>query len=142
MKHKDKILELYNSGMSYSQIQKELGCSKGTISYHVGLGQKEKTAERSRKIVSKIRKYVQEYKQELGCTDCKEKYPYWILDLDHLEDKKFSINKFKDYTRSLDVVIEEMKKCEVVCANCHRNRTFLRSLASGSSILDIEGYYQ
>lgn len=31
---KNKILELRKSGMSYSQISEEIGCSKSTISYH------------------------------------------------------------------------------------------------------------
>ena len=29
----DKILKLFQTGYSYSQIQKELGCSMGSISY-------------------------------------------------------------------------------------------------------------
>lgn len=33
---KDEILKLYREGLTYSEIQKELGCSKGTISYHCG----------------------------------------------------------------------------------------------------------
>ena len=32
---KDEIIILYNSGLTYSKIQKQLGCSKGTISYHL-----------------------------------------------------------------------------------------------------------
>ena len=36
------IKELYEKGLSYREIEKELGCSKGTISYHLGKGQKEK----------------------------------------------------------------------------------------------------
>lgn len=46
MKVKDKILELRQLGYSYLEIQKKLKCSKGTISYHCGDGQKEKTAHR------------------------------------------------------------------------------------------------
>jgi 5-methylcytosine-specific restriction endonuclease McrA len=38
-----EILQLREQGLSYREIQKELGCSKGTISYHLGKGQKEKT---------------------------------------------------------------------------------------------------
>lgn len=46
---KSKILELRSQGKSYREIQKELGCSKSTISYHCGDGQKEKTKERTQK---------------------------------------------------------------------------------------------
>jgi DNA-binding CsgD family transcriptional regulator len=40
---KEKILELRSKGYNYNQIKDAIGCSKGTISYHCGKGQKEKT---------------------------------------------------------------------------------------------------
>lgn len=43
---KDQILKLREEGKTYNEIQKILGCSKGTISYHCGKGQKEKTKRR------------------------------------------------------------------------------------------------
>lgn len=43
---KTKILKLRDEGKTYNEISNELGCSKGTISYHCGVGQKEKTAKR------------------------------------------------------------------------------------------------
>jgi 5-methylcytosine-specific restriction endonuclease McrA len=46
MKVKEKILELRALGYSYKKIQDEIKCSKGTISYHCGEGQKEKYAKR------------------------------------------------------------------------------------------------
>lgn len=46
---KNRILELRAAGKTYKEIQYEIGCSKGTISYHCGDGQKEKTKIRTRK---------------------------------------------------------------------------------------------
>jgi len=43
------ILDLRSKGWSYNKIVKELGCSKGTVAYHCGPGQKEKNVERTRK---------------------------------------------------------------------------------------------
>jgi 5-methylcytosine-specific restriction endonuclease McrA len=43
---KEEILRLKSEGKSYKEIQELLGCSKGTISYHCGTGQKEKTKNR------------------------------------------------------------------------------------------------
>lgn len=40
---KEQILELRAQGKSYNEIAKLLGCSKGTVSYHCGEGQKEKS---------------------------------------------------------------------------------------------------
>jgi 5-methylcytosine-specific restriction endonuclease McrA len=48
---KDKILELRLEGKSYSEIQNLLGCSKSTISFHCGEGQKEKNKLRRRKFL-------------------------------------------------------------------------------------------
>jgi hypothetical protein len=48
MKHRDKIIELRNQGKSYKQIKSLLGCSLGTICYHLGSGQKEKHLIRDR----------------------------------------------------------------------------------------------
>lgn len=44
---KEQILKLRNEGKSYDEIVKILGCSKGTISYHCGVNQKEKTKIRA-----------------------------------------------------------------------------------------------
>jgi hypothetical protein len=46
---KDKILELRSQGHSYKYIENVLGCSKGTISFHCGVGQKEKSLARNNK---------------------------------------------------------------------------------------------
>jgi len=42
----ENILKLREQGYSYRQIHKELKCSMGTISYHLGKGQKEKNKTR------------------------------------------------------------------------------------------------
>ena len=44
---KEIIIDLRNKGYSYRQIRNETGISNGSISYHAGEGQKEKTIERS-----------------------------------------------------------------------------------------------
>ena len=51
--HKSQILELRSQGLSYKEIQNQLGCSKSTISYHLGEGQKEKSNKRLQETRSK-----------------------------------------------------------------------------------------
>lgn len=46
---KPRILNLREKGYTYSQIQNELNCSKSTISFHLGEGQKEKVLQRQKK---------------------------------------------------------------------------------------------
>lgn len=52
---KEKILKLRSQGRTYNEIQKELGCSKSTISFHCGEGQKEKNRIRTKKAHKKRR---------------------------------------------------------------------------------------
>jgi hypothetical protein len=51
---KEKIIELRNEGKTYNEIQNILKCSKSTISYHCGEGQKEKTKNRTKKNLEKL----------------------------------------------------------------------------------------
>jgi 5-methylcytosine-specific restriction endonuclease McrA len=44
--HKDDILRLNEEGKSYREIEKILGCSKGTISHHLGKGVKDRSNKR------------------------------------------------------------------------------------------------
>ena len=134
MQLKNKILQLRKEGYSYNQIQKELNCSKGTISYHLGVGQKDKVDKRRIDGRNKITKYIQEYKSNKSCADCKENYPYWIMEFDHLSNKEFTISQFRKHMISLDKIKEEIEKCEVVCGNCHKNRTFNRSIKSAGNV--------
>lgn len=55
------------------------------------------------------------------CTDCGNSFPPECMDFDHLEDKKFNIGQM--YKLRAAVLLQEIAKCEVVCANCHRTRT-------------------
>lgn len=133
-----QILELYGAGKSYRQIAAELGCSKGTISYHVGNNQKEKTRQRTRDKRDKIKKYLQEYKQGKSCVDCREEYPYYVLEFDHCRGvKEFTIADYRNHTESLQKIVEEISKCDVVCANCHKTRTYMRSMVSPDNGIDL-----
>ena len=46
---KEKIIALAEQGLNYDQIKRRLNCSKSTISYHLGDGQKDKAYARVRK---------------------------------------------------------------------------------------------
>lgn len=56
------------------------------------------------------------------CADCGKTYPYFVMDFDHRGDKDRSVSKMM--TRSLAKILAEIEKCDLVCANCHRVRTF------------------
>lgn len=138
---KERILALREQGKSYREIQEELGCSKGTIAYHCGAGQKDKTLSRQHDRRSQITKFIQEYKQSVGCKDCGENYPFFLLDFDHLDDKEFDVSSYRTKTLSLEKVKAEIAKCDVVCANCHRSRTYYRALKRLDNTMDIDKHY-
>ncbi len=74
------------------------------------------------------RKYVRDYKlQNSICADCGISYPPHILDFDHLRDKKFGISGQGIKDNTLENIKKEIEKCEIVCSNCHRHRTYMRS---------------
>ena len=136
MKHKEKIIELRSQGKTYLEIQNILGCSKSTIAYHVGSGQKQKTKDRTNRNRTLQKRKLWKYKEKLGCQDCGEKYPHWMLDFDHkpeytkLDSPTQIIHKY-----SAARAFEELNKCDVVCPNCHRIRTYKRN-QSGYKNLD------
>lgn len=68
--------------------------------------------------------YIREKKQ-VPCADCGISYPYYVMDFDHLRDKKFLVAHLVN--QGWNRIDEELSKCEVVCSNCHRIRTFKRS---------------
>jgi len=70
--------------------------------------------------------YLLEYFASHPCTDCGESDPV-VLEFDHLdaETKLFNVGQALAYRR-WQSILEEIEKCEVVCANCHRRRTARR----------------
>lgn len=61
-----------------------------------------------------------------SCTDCKYRFHPFCMDFDHLENKEINIADMLSLNYSLKKVLEEIKKCDLVCANCHRLRTWNR----------------
>jgi hypothetical protein len=65
--------------------------------------------------------YLIEYFRTWPCADCGESDPI-VLEFDHRGDKLFTISgAIRD--RNWQSVLDEIAKCDVVCANCHRRRT-------------------
>lgn len=130
MSYKKQILALREQGKSYSEIKSELGCSKGTISYYLGENQKEKQIKRNRNSKRKIAQEINEIKEASPCADCGKHFPFYAMDFDHIEDNKVnSVSRLKILV-GREEVFKEIEKCELVCANCHRGRTYHRSVGN------------
>lgn len=59
------------------------------------------------------------------CADCGVQYGSEVMEFDHIDPstKKFSLANART---SLENILIEAAKCDVVCANCHRIRTSIR----------------
>ena len=68
---------------------------------------------------------VREEKAKRGCEDCGEGDPK-VLDLHHRDPatKKFTFGKSGNLSLSWPRIVEEINKCDVLCANCHRRRHY------------------
>ena len=59
------------------------------------------------------------------CSDCGVQYPYYVMQFDHVRgEKKFNIGQ--GWNNSIQALTEEIAKCDIVCANCHAERTYQR----------------
>jgi hypothetical protein len=77
----------------------------------------------------RVTEFIDNYKRERSCADCGlsgKEFPY-VLDFDHKNgsfNKKFNIGSWSHSVLSIKAIEREIAKCELVCANCHRKRTF------------------
>jgi hypothetical protein len=70
--------------------------------------------------------------KEVPCLDCGIQYPTYVMDYDHRGDKKFGIAKAAA-CKNMSELLVEIAKCDVVCANCHRERSHQRRLKNKSN---------
>ena len=79
---------------------------------------------RARKSNTKLRAIVRKLKEK-PCADCKHEFPFYVMDFDHVSgEKEGEVSRLANV--SLKKALAEIKKCDVVCANCHRIRTHNR----------------
>lgn len=87
---KDKILKLRLEGKTYNEIKEQLGCSKGTIAYHCGEGQKEKYLKRQRRN--------------------RKKFSYYILRRISYFQKRCDKNRNYEKSRAMNFTVEDFLK--------------------------------
>ena len=68
---------------------------------------------------------IREYKAR-PCADCGTQYPYYVMDFDHRKGETKVINLANASRMTRPKILEEIAKCDVVCSNCHRERTYQR----------------
>jgi len=81
---------------------------------------KAKVLATTKASVKKYKEQWRSFKATLACVKCGQNHPA-TLDFHHIDSstKEASVNKLIKY-RAFKRAMEEVKKCVVLCANCHR----------------------
>jgi len=81
---------------------------------------KAKVLATTKASVKKYKEQWRSFKATLSCVKCGQNHPA-TLDFHHIDSstKEASVNKLIKY-RAFKRAMEEVKKCDVLCANCHR----------------------
>jgi hypothetical protein len=68
-----------------------------------------------------LRERLSEYKSKLKCSRCPETHPA-CLEFHHRDpkEKDFQLGDMVRLGYGWETILTEIKKCEVLCANCHR----------------------
>lgn len=58
------------------------------------------------------------------CHDCGQTYPQCVYQFHHLDPKEKDVNPSKSFSRKSEKMWAELKKCVMLCANCHMIRHY------------------
>jgi len=59
-----------------------------------------------------------------ACHDCKDSFPPCCYDFHHLDPSAKSFEIAPRLDGNIDTIMEEVKKCIMLCSNCHRIRHY------------------
>jgi len=85
--------------------------------------QRDRVNRRKRELRADARSYVQHLKEASPCTDCGVRYPYYVMQYDHTGSDKVANVADLVGTGNRSAIDQEIVKCDLVCANCHAERT-------------------
>lgn len=74
--------------------------------------------------------------RQLPCFDCGRTYPTCAMELDHRDPslKRGLPSQMAGRVR-MRTLLEEIAKCDIVCTNCHRDRSYRQRVHRGSSTM-------
>jgi hypothetical protein len=67
--------------------------------------------------------------------DCGGRFPACAMDFDH-RDPTTKVAKVMNHRNRVAPVLREIAKCDLVCANCHRIRTFREKHHLGARVIE------
>jgi hypothetical protein len=65
--------------------------------------------------------------RDVPCLDCGQRFPFYVMQFDHRDpaQKRYTVSQMVSRSGT-KTILEEVAKCDIVCANCHRDRTYRR----------------
>ena len=107
--------------MAYKDKEKARACQRRYYERN-----RELYFRKNKRKKEQLRSVAQDCKSR-PCDDCGCVYPYYVMDFDHREGeiKTAHVSRLVGML-NLKRLLDEIAKCDVVCANCHRIRTFKR----------------
>lgn len=100
-------------------------CSNGSSKEHY-ISNAASYRARNKRRVAEVKELVDAKKRDTPCADCGEFFHPCAMDFDHLHGKRFDIGSAARLGYSNEEILKEIEKCEIVCSNCHRVRTYKR----------------
>ena len=87
---------------------------------------KRKSVVSTKALRERNRMFLKDHLQKHPCLDCGEP-DIVVLDFDHVQGEKIAaVTRMANQPCGLEALQQEMDKCEIRCANCHRRRTHER----------------
>lgn len=106
-----KVCERVNSKLYYHQ-------NKGKVKDLVRKGHKSRKISDSERLLMYLALHP--------CVDCGERDPV-VLEFDHVRgEKRYNILSMVSSSMSWSSILQEIKKCDVRCANCHKKIIAIR----------------
>lgn len=103
-------------------------CHNGRMKAHYK-SNKAAYIDRNRQHAKVVLQWLYALKAKTPCADCRTQYPSYIMQFDHVSGtKKFHVTAGS--RNSWGQIKKEVAKCEIVCANCHCERTYQRRLVA------------
>ena len=94
---------------------------------------KDRVIERKKQRQQEIWNWFRRYKSTLRCMDCGISHPA-VLQFHHRSrtEKSFSISSVVSRATSIKQITNEIRKCDVLCVNCHAKRHWRETHESDS----------
>lgn len=125
----NKLLSEFNYKIKANNLRHRQcrDCTRRSVKNHYNnnkLYYLRKTKIRNDKIRKEMTNYIRGYLLNNPCVDCGER-DLAVLEFDH-NGKLPKVKAVSSLVRAsypLEIIIEEIGKCDVRCANCHRRKT-------------------